>query len=121
MNNEEIRRAFGARLKLLRKQKKWTQKELANKINIQYPQLNKYEGGLHTPSLEVILKLAEALSTSVDYLIAGNENEDIPLHNLRLLQRFKKLESFDNQDLEITLNVLDALILKHQAKEAVQG
>ena len=51
MQNDDIRKAFGARLKNLRKKKKLTQKELAEKINVRFPQLNKYECGLHAPPL----------------------------------------------------------------------
>ncbi len=46
MQNEDIRKAFGVRLKELRKQKKLTQKELAEKVDVRHPQLNKYECGL---------------------------------------------------------------------------
>ena len=49
MQNEDIRKTFGMRLKELRKQKGWTQKELANQIDIRFAQLNKYECGMaHT-------------------------------------------------------------------------
>ncbi len=40
--NDNIRKGFGLRIKELRKQKKWTQKELASKIDVRFPQLNKY-------------------------------------------------------------------------------
>ena len=48
MEREEILKAFGARLKELRKQKGWTQKELGGRVEIRFSQLNKYESGLHT-------------------------------------------------------------------------
>jgi ribosome-binding protein aMBF1 (putative translation factor) len=43
MQNEDFRKTFGARLKELRKQKRWSQKELAAKVDIRFQQLNKYE------------------------------------------------------------------------------
>ena len=48
MQDETLRKAFGARLKALRKQKKWAQKELAAQVDIRFQQLNKYESGLRT-------------------------------------------------------------------------
>jgi len=80
MQNDEIRKAFGVRLKALRKQKKMTQKELAEKVDVRFPQLNKYECGLHAPSLIALVLIAEVLDTTVDYLLTGNRNETRPLH-----------------------------------------
>ncbi|MBV1879079.1 MAG: helix-turn-helix domain-containing protein [Pseudomonadales bacterium] len=37
------------RLKELRKQKRWSQKEMAAKVEIRFQQLNKYESGLNLP------------------------------------------------------------------------
>ncbi len=49
MQDDDIRKAFSRCLKELRKQKGWTQKELANQIGIRFAQLNKYECGMHIP------------------------------------------------------------------------
>ncbi len=48
MQDEALRKVFGARLKGLRKQKGWAQKELAGRVGIRFQQLNKYESGLNT-------------------------------------------------------------------------
>ena len=80
MQNDEIRKAFGVRLKALRKQKKMTQKELAEKVDVRFPQLNKHECGLHAPPLIALVLIAEVLDTTVDYLLTGNRNETRPLH-----------------------------------------
>jgi transcriptional regulator with XRE-family HTH domain len=49
--DNDIRKDFGQRIKQLRKQRNWTQKVLATKIDVRFPQLNKYESGLHTPPI----------------------------------------------------------------------
>lgn len=49
MQTEEQRRAFGLRLKELRKQQHKTQKEVATRIGLQLSQYNKYESGMHIP------------------------------------------------------------------------
>lgn len=46
MRNKDFRKAFGARVKALRKQKRWSQKEQAAKVFIRFQQLNKYESDL---------------------------------------------------------------------------
>jgi transcriptional regulator with XRE-family HTH domain len=116
MSSTEIIKAFGVRLKELRKQKGWTQKELAGKVGVRHTQLNKYECGLHTPPVEVLIKMAEAFNTSVDFLLTGNNLESTPLHNLRLIERMQKLQDFQEKDIEAILNVMDAMILKHKVQ-----
>lgn len=114
MQNEDFRKAFGARLKEFRKQKRWSQKELAAKVDIRFQQLNKYESGLNLPPAEMLIKLADALGTSVDYLLTGNLAEETPLGNIRLFKRFKAVEGFDPGDQEAVITLIDAMIAKQQ-------
>ncbi len=119
MQNKEIIRAFGKRIKNLRKQKKWTQKELAAKIEVRFAQLNKYECGLHVPPLEKIIQLAEVFDTTVDYLLTGDRTEEKPLHNMRLLERFQALEDFNSEDQETVIKLIDAMIVKNKVEGAL--
>ena len=116
MQIEEIRKQFGARLKRLRKQSKWTQKELASMVGSSFSQLNKYEGGFNIPAADKLIRLAQALDTTVDYLLLGNRQEVAPVNNTRLLKRFRELERFDTADQEAIIRILDAMILKNKMK-----
>lgn len=118
MQSKAFGKALGSRLKQLRKQKRWTQKELAGKVDIRFQQLNKYESGLNIPPAEMLVKLADALGTSVDYLLTGNPVEDSPLANSRLFQRFKMLEDMKPSDREAIITLIDAMIAKHQVEGA---
>jgi transcriptional regulator with XRE-family HTH domain len=120
MENNEIRKAFGTRLKRLRKQKKWTQKELAAKLEIGFSQFNKYECGLHIPPIEKLIQLSELFDTSLDYLLTGNSSEEKPLHNIRLLERFKELENFATDEKEAIIAILDAMIVKNRVEGALK-
>jgi transcriptional regulator with XRE-family HTH domain len=119
MQNKEILRGFGRRIKELRKQKKWTQKELAAKLDLRFAQLNKYECGLHVPPLKKIIQLAEIFDTTVDYLLTGDRSDERPLHNTRLLERFRALEDFQAEDQEAVIKLIDAMIVKHNVQGAV--
>ena len=112
--NNDIRKAFGARLKQLRKQKGWSQKELANRLNMRFPQLNKYEGGLHVPPIEKIIELSEIFDITLDFLITGNRSDERPLHNIRLLEQFRELEDFDAEDQETVMKLIEAVIAKRK-------
>ena len=119
MHDTDLRKAVGARVKQLRKQRHWTQKELANRLAIRYQLLNKYEGGQHIPPAETLIHLAEALHTSVDYLLTGNPIEASPLADSRLFKRFKDLEAFDAEDQATVINVIDAIIAKRRVEGAL--
>ena len=114
MQNEDFRKTFGVRLKNLRKQKRWSQKELAAKVDIRFQQLNKYESGLNLPPAEMLIKLADALAATVDFLLTGNPAEEMPLSNARLFKRFKAVEDFDGADQETVISLIDAMIAKQQ-------
>ncbi len=114
MQNDAFRKAFGAHLKELRKQKRWSQKELAAKVDIRFQQLNKYESGLNMPPAKMLIKLADALVTTVDYLLTGNPAEEMPMGNARLFRRFQAVEGFDSEDQEAVIRLIDGMIAKQQ-------
>lgn len=121
MQDPEFRKVFGVRLKELRKQKRWSQKELAAKVEIRFQQLNKYESGLNLPPAEMLIKLADALSITVDFLLTGNPVEDSPLANSRLFRRFQAVEQFDAEDQEAVIKLIDAMIAKQQVQSALRS
>lgn len=119
MVDQDVRKAFGLRIKKLRKQKRWTQKELAAMVDIGFSQFNKYECGLHIPPAEKLIELARLLDTSVDYLLTGDELEGGSLYNKRLLERFRELEQFDAEDQEAVIKLIDAMIIKNKVEGAI--
>jgi transcriptional regulator with XRE-family HTH domain len=58
MHDEALRKAFGACLKALRKQKNRAQKELAALVEIHFQQLNKHESGLSFSPYRVSMKIS---------------------------------------------------------------
>jgi Predicted transcriptional regulators len=67
---------FPNRLKLLRTKARYTQEELAKRINLASAQTyNNYERGVRTPPTETIEKLAEFFNVSVEYLVNGTNEK----------------------------------------------
>lgn len=82
---------FGARLRELRKQASLSQRELANRVGVNFTYLSKIESGvMPPPSEKVILRLAEALNADKDELLtlAGKIPADVAqiLKNREALQ-----------------------------------
>ena len=63
----------GKRIKALRRQKKLTLNELSRKVGISISFLSDIENGRSNPSLERLKDIAEALDTSVSFLM-GEDN-----------------------------------------------
>jgi transcriptional regulator with XRE-family HTH domain len=58
------------KLKALRNQKGWSQEKLAQEAGISYHTLIKLEqSGIKNPRIETVIKLADALSVSLDELV----------------------------------------------------
>lgn len=120
MMDTTMRKAFGTRIKELRKGKRWTQKELAARLEIRFQQLNKYEGGFNVPPVEILLKLGELFGVTVDYLLTGETADGIPLRNLQLIDRFREVEQLEADDQEAVLKLIDAMVVKHRVEGALR-
>jgi transcriptional regulator with XRE-family HTH domain len=65
---ENIKITFGLKIKELRKQKKYSQQQLANLASISKSYISKIENGKTEVSLEIINKLAIAFEIEIDQL-----------------------------------------------------
>jgi transcriptional regulator with XRE-family HTH domain len=104
---------FPRHLAALRKQRGFTQQTLAGKVGIHVVQLRRYEAGTSQPTLEVIRKLAVALSVSADLLLFGKDERG-PDDELRL--QFEAVSRFDPAEKDVVRSLLDGMILKHEAR-----
>jgi transcriptional regulator with XRE-family HTH domain len=68
------------------------------------------------PPAEKLIQLADLLNTSVDFLLTGDSSDKSPLHNTRLLERFRALEKFQAEDRETVIKLIDAMIVKHKVE-----
>ena len=120
MQDTALRKAFGARVKDLRKSRGWSQKQLAAQIEIRFQLLNKYEGGQHIPPIETIIKLSDTFQTTLDFLLLGNPQQEQASIDDTLFRRFQALGDFNSEDKQTIITVIDALITKHQVERAIK-
>lgn len=66
---------FEERMKSIRKSKKITQKQLAQTVDVYQSRIARWESGVNEPSIEMLKKLAEALDTSIDYLVGYSDKK----------------------------------------------
>jgi transcriptional regulator with XRE-family HTH domain len=106
--------SFSARLIALRRDKGLTQQALADATNIHVQQIKRYEAGTSEPSAEALRKIARTFAVSTDWLLF-EDGERGPDDEFRL--RFEALSAFSPEERLVVREILDSLILKHQAKQ----
>lgn len=113
--------ALGERMKQLRKEAGWSQAELGERVGTDSQRISRYENGRITPSLEAIVRIAEAFDVSIDYLLVDTVPRR-PLHSAEdaLGDRLAVVGELSAEDLASLLNVLDALVTKNRLK-AITG
>ena len=65
---------FKERLRLLRKERNMTQKELGELLGVSERNVRFYESGRHYPDFKGLLTLGEYFNVSLDYLVGWSEH-----------------------------------------------
>lgn len=68
---------FGQRLRMLRKEHKVTQAQLASFLNLDASTISKYEKADVTPSTDILLKIAQFFDVPTDFLL-GSDTKKSP-------------------------------------------
>lgn len=107
---------FSERLKALREDKGFTQKHLAEALNITVSAISHYEIGTREPSIDILIRMAEILNVSVDYLVGSTDVNILPKEMNKLyckkvstgeiLQRALQLDSSHRLGLEYLLKCI---------------
>lgn len=69
---------LGMRIAILRASKGWSQTELARRIGVSASAVGMYEQGRREPSLGILLRLAQELGATTDYLLMGQTQHSDP-------------------------------------------
>ena len=75
----------------LRKEKSWSQTDLANQSEVSREMISKYERSIAVPSVDAAKKIADALGVTLDYLTKDAEYEQVDKDTLDRLKEIQKL------------------------------
>lgn len=70
---------FSEKISALRKQKGWSQEELAEKLMVTRQAVSKWESEQSMPDLDKLVQLSEALDVSTDYLLKDEQVQSAPV------------------------------------------
>jgi transcriptional regulator with XRE-family HTH domain len=104
---------FKDRLKQARIKKEVSQSELANTIGVHVTNISRYERGENMPTSEVLKKLANALDTTVDFLMSGSLN-DLAAEGIadkELLSQFKRVEGLPKDKKKLVKEFLESFLI----------
>ncbi len=73
---------LGANLKSLRKSKGWTQKRLAELLDVSEASISKYESNIASPPIETLRAYAQLFKISLDELLGNQGSAQMSLHGL---------------------------------------
>lgn len=108
---------FGKRLKDCREKKKLSQAALARAISVHQSLIGKYERDEVKPSVDVALKLAEVLNTTVGYLVGEADDEKV-LKDNAMLKRLNEIGKLSENDKNCMLFLIDGLLRDAKTRQA---
>lgn len=98
---------LGKRLRQIRIQKGYTQQALAKKADIGEVYLGEIERGLKMPSMNIFIKLIEALDISADYIL----RDELTSGGTYIFDEItEKLKDLNPQQRKTAADILDAYI-----------
>lgn len=99
----------GSIITSLRKEREWSQTDLATKSKVSREMIGKYERGEAVPSIEAAKKIARAFGVSLDYL-AGEATS--AAFDRKTVERLQDIEKLDAGEREHVFALLDAFLAK---------
>ena len=105
---------FGERLTAVRKKKNMSQADIGKKIGINGDAYGRYERNEVRPTIEMAVKISQALEVSLDYL-TGNADVEMDKATLQRIQEVSKLNEKEKDYIFVTL---DALIRDFKTKHS---
>ncbi len=114
--------AIGDRILALRKEKGWSQQELAKRIGTSAPIVGRYERDEMVPSVEVAKKLADSFGITLDYLV-DDTGRIAEVKDKTMLRRLAEIESLEQEEKKTIVHVIDSLLRDARARKtyAAQG
>ncbi|VAW18180.1 hypothetical protein MNBD_BACTEROID01-2856 [hydrothermal vent metagenome] len=106
---------IGLKITELRKQKGWSQTELAKKIDVSRVIIGRYERNEAAPSIDVAKRMADAFEVSLDYLVGEGQNAAF---DKKILNRIQEIQSMSPDFRNQFLRIIDSVIRDYKTQQA---
>lgn len=99
--------ALGKKIRLLRHQKGWSQKDAATQLDISIPAFSKIEAGITDINLSRIIQISKLFNVSVLQLLSSSDTEEIKDYVNEIDAIKQKLQQRDDEIIELQKKVID--------------
>jgi len=106
---------IGNKIIELRKAKNWSQSDLSKEVGVSREIIGRYERDEVSPSLDTAKKIADALDTTLDYVVG---EKIASTFDKKTVKRIQEIEKLDNDIKEKIFFVIDNIIQNTKAKQA---
>jgi transcriptional regulator with XRE-family HTH domain len=113
---------LGSNIKKIRKEKGWSQRDLANKIDSDASYINRLETGKLNPSISAMERIANAMDCTLDQLVKGDlDSAEIHIKDKNFSEKIRLIDSMDEDDKQAVTHIIDALLTKKRIRELLEG
>lgn len=99
----------------LRKEKGWSQVDLADRSGVSREMIGKYERGKAIPSVDAAKKIADAFEVSLDYLVGDGVTASF---DKKAVHRLQEIQAMDSKEKESLFGIIDAVIRDYKTRKA---
>jgi len=111
---------IGDRIRQLRKERDWTQDELAQRVGIMSQNVARYENGRTTPRKRMLEQFAEAFEITTDQLLSDPKNYDpLQTEDPELARLFREIVSMSDVDRAAVKRVLTMVVKQSRIQQMI--
>lgn len=112
--NSTISSNFPEKLRKARKERGLTQGQLAQRVNVDLQRISKYERGVNVPTTDIMVRIADTLDVSLDYLLRNGKNRALgKIRDNELIDQFTQIDELSDDDRMHLKALIEAFIKKH--------
>jgi len=104
----------------LRKERGWTQQQVAERVKLSVGQIKKYEKGHSAPTLHILARIATVFGVSADVFVF-DEGKGVAGRKLEseLLERFEQVSQLPDRERDAVLVLIDSVIAKNMLRKVI--
>lgn len=125
MADKHSETSLGLAIAGIRKRRRMTQRELADRLHIHHSMVTRWEKGQTIPRDETLERIAAALEVTVDELVEAERKQPLrlpnPLDDPELNQLLSQLNALEGRDLDALKVFLDAMLTKASIRRMVNA
>ena len=103
-SEQELGQVLGSRIKELREGRGWSQRALSQELQISKSMVAKYEGGVHAPTVNLLVRLAGLFGVSLDSLLGRDVRDP------RLVRCLLEIQDMDEGSRIAVVDAIEGIV-----------